>query len=163
MSRTSSVVVIFHFQGISTLFSALKVVRLLRLGRVVRKLDHYLEYGAAMLIMLILVFFLFAHWFACGWYSIGNTELSAGVTYGWLSVLSNVTGEPYYHSNTSSGNELPGGPGKGMKYLSALYFTLSCMTGVGFGNVAASTESEKLFSVFMMIIGCKSSLYNTLS
>ncbi|ESO99559.1 hypothetical protein LOTGIDRAFT_81109, partial [Lottia gigantea] len=46
--------------GISTLFSALKVVRLLRLGRVVRKLDHYLEYGAAMLILLILVFILFA-------------------------------------------------------------------------------------------------------
>ena len=107
-----------------------------------------------MLIMLILVFFLFAHWFACGWYSIGTTELSAGVTYGWLSVLSNVTGEPYFHSNSST-NDLIGGPGKGMKYLSALYFTLSCMTGVGFGNVAAATESEKLFSVFMMIIGCK--------
>jgi hypothetical protein len=29
------------------------------------------------------------------------------------------------------------------------------MTGVGFGNVSAATESEKLFSVFMMIIGCK--------
>ena len=41
----------FHFffvclqQGIGSLFSALKVVRLLRLGRVVRKLDRYLEYG----------------------------------------------------------------------------------------------------------------------
>jgi hypothetical protein len=31
------------------------VVRLLRLGRVVRKLDHYLEYGAAMLVLLILL------------------------------------------------------------------------------------------------------------
>ncbi|KAI6067971.1 Potassium voltage-gated channel subfamily H member 5 [Aix galericulata] len=32
-------------EGISSLFSSLKVVRLLRLGRVARKLDHYLEYG----------------------------------------------------------------------------------------------------------------------
>ncbi|XP_052769346.1 potassium voltage-gated channel subfamily H member 1-like isoform X2 [Mya arenaria] len=145
-------------EGISTLFSALKVVRLLRLGRVVRKLDHYLEYGAAMLVMLILVFCLFAHWFACIWYSVGNTEIKAGISYGWLSVLSNVTGEKYYFTNTS--DEIFGGPGKGMKYLSALYFTLSCMTGVGFGNVSAATESEKLFSVFLMIIG--SLLYATI-
>ncbi|KAK0050326.1 potassium voltage-gated channel protein eag, partial [Biomphalaria pfeifferi] len=77
--------------GISTLFSALKVVRLLRLGRVVRKLDHYLEYGAAMLVLLILVFILFAHWFACIWYNIGWSDLVNGVDYGWLPVLANTT------------------------------------------------------------------------
>ena len=141
------------FQGISTLFSALKVVRLLRLGRVVRKLDHYLEYGAAMLILLILVFMLFAHWFACAWYSIGNNELNSGIYYGWLSTLANQTNARFYWSNSSTMNELLGGPTKGMRFLSALYFTLSCMTGVGFGNVAAATENEKLFSIFMMVIG----------
>jgi len=36
-------------------------VRLLRLGRVVRKLDSYLEYGAANLFMIIAVFVLIAH------------------------------------------------------------------------------------------------------
>ena len=116
-----------------------------------RKLDHYLEYGAAMLVMLIFVFFLFAHWFACIWYSIGSTELTAGVSYGWLATLSNVTGEMFHVSDIT--HELIGGPGKGMRYLTALYFTLTCMTGVGFGNVNAATESEKLFAVFMMIIG----------
>ena len=44
-----------------SIFSALKVVRLLRLGRVVRKLDNYLEYGAAVLLLLICVFVLIAH------------------------------------------------------------------------------------------------------
>ncbi|XP_021340562.1 potassium voltage-gated channel subfamily H member 1-like [Mizuhopecten yessoensis] len=139
--------------GISTLFSALKVVRLLRLGRVVRKLDHYLEYGAAMLVLLILVFILFAHWFACIWYSIGLTELQSGLEYGWLSTLANTTFEPFTWTNTTAKTALTGGPGKGMRYLTSLYFTLSCMTGVGFGNVAAATEHEKLFSIFMMIIG----------
>ncbi|KAK7504351.1 hypothetical protein BaRGS_00004655 [Batillaria attramentaria] len=139
--------------GISTLFSALKVVRLLRLGRVVRKLDHYLEYGAAMLVLLILVFILFAHWFACIWYSIGYTELTSGVKYGWLQALSNLTAEPFVPSNISSTDDRSGGPSKEMRYLTSLYFTLSCMTGVGFGNVAANTKTEKLFSVFMMIIG----------
>lgn len=54
--------------GIGSLFSALKVVRLLRLGRVVRKLDRYLEYGAAMLILLLCFYMLVAHWLACVWY-----------------------------------------------------------------------------------------------
>ncbi|RXG68897.1 Potassium voltage-gated channel protein eag [Armadillidium vulgare] len=49
--------------GIGSLFSALKVVRLLRLGRVVRKLDRYLEYGAAMLILLLCFYMLVAHWY----------------------------------------------------------------------------------------------------
>lgn len=53
--------------GIGSLFSALKVVRLLRLGRVVRKLDRYLEYGAAMLILLLCFYMLVAHWLACIW------------------------------------------------------------------------------------------------
>lgn len=55
-------------QGISSLFSSLKVVRLLRLGRVARKLDHYIEYGAAVLVLLVCVFGLAAHWLACIWY-----------------------------------------------------------------------------------------------
>ena len=66
------------------MFSALKVVRLLRLGRVVRKLDRYLEYGAAMLILLLCFYMLVAHWLACIWYSIGNSDLINGVEYGWL-------------------------------------------------------------------------------
>ncbi|CAL1530410.1 unnamed protein product, partial [Lymnaea stagnalis] len=139
--------------GISTLFSALKVVRLLRLGRVVRKLDHYLEYGAAMLVLLILVFILFAHWFACIWYNIGWADLVSDVGYGWLPDLAKVTKEAFRAANSTNNDDLLGGPSKEMRYLTALYFTLSCMTGVGFGNVAANTQSEKLFCVFMMITG----------
>jgi ABC-type multidrug transport system fused ATPase/permease subunit len=121
-------------------------------------LDHYLEYGAAMLVLLILVFILFAHWFACGWYSIGLSEIQSGLNYGWLTMLSNTTGDIFFFSNSTNVNpEVFGGPGKGMRYLTSLYFTLSCMTGVGFGNVAANTEHEKLFSIFMMIIGGNSS------
>ena len=63
--------------------------------------------------------------------------------------------EPFTSPNTTASDDLLGGPSKEMRYLTALYFTLSCMTGVGFGNVAANTQTEKLFSVFMMIIGCE--------
>jgi potassium voltage-gated channel Eag-related subfamily H protein len=47
-------------ERIGSLFSALKVVRLLRLGRVARKLDNYLEYGAATLLLLLCKLFKYA-------------------------------------------------------------------------------------------------------
>lgn len=71
--RTHLTIFNVALQGIGSLFSALKVVRLLRLGRVVRKLDRYLEYGAAMLILLLCFYMLVAHWLACIWYSIGKS------------------------------------------------------------------------------------------
>ena len=66
-------------------------MRLLRLGRVVRKLDRYLEYGAAMLILLLCFYMLVAHWLACIWYSIGRNDAENGYHYGWLWKLGNLT------------------------------------------------------------------------
>lgn len=40
-------------------------------------------------------------------------------------------------------------------YLTALYFTCSSLTSVGFGNVSANTNAEKIFSICAMLIGGK--------
>ncbi|RZF34860.1 hypothetical protein LSTR_LSTR011972, partial [Laodelphax striatellus] len=144
--------------GIGSLFSALKVVRLLRLGRVVRKLDRYLEYGAAMLILLLCFYMLVAHWLACIWYSIGRSDADNGIQYSWLWKLANVTQTPYSYiwpnesQSPSGGPELVHGPTRRTMYVTALYFTMTCMTSVGFGNVAAETDNEKIFTICMMII-----------
>ncbi|XP_061841297.1 voltage-gated delayed rectifier potassium channel KCNH4-like [Nerophis lumbriciformis] len=37
--------------------------------------------------------------------------------------------------------------------VAALYFTLSSLTSVGFGNVCANTDAEKIFSICTMLIG----------
>ncbi|GFT32210.1 potassium voltage-gated channel protein eag [Nephila pilipes] len=145
-------------QGIGSLFSALKVVRLLRLGRVVRKLDRYLEYGAAMLILLLCFYMLVAHWLACIWYSIGRSDAENGFVHSWLWKLSNTTGKHFYfkpssNSESNSTHELHKGPPRGTMYVTALYYTMTCMTSVGFGNVAAETDNEKAFTICMMIIG----------
>ncbi|XP_022243006.1 potassium voltage-gated channel protein eag-like [Limulus polyphemus] len=142
-------------QGIGSLFSALKVVRLLRLGRVVRKLDRYLEYGAAMLILLLCFYMLVAHWLACIWYCIGLSDAENGFVYGWLWRLSNTTQQPFYFdsSNTTYNMKLTGGPPRETMYVTSLYYTMTCMTSVGFGNVASETDNEKVFTICMMVIG----------
>ncbi|XP_056424199.1 potassium voltage-gated channel subfamily H member 1 isoform X9 [Hyla sarda] len=149
-------------EGISSLFSSLKVVRLLRLGRVARKLDHYIEYGAAVLVLLVCVFGLAAHWLACIWYSIGDYEVINGDTIrneSWLFQLGMTIGSPYRYNLSGSG-KWEGGPSKDSVYISSLYFTMTSLTSVGFGNIAPTTDGEKIFAVAMMMIG--SLLYATI-
>ncbi|XP_040916443.1 potassium voltage-gated channel subfamily H member 5 isoform X2 [Toxotes jaculatrix] len=150
-------------EGISSLFSSLKVVRLLRLGRVARKLDHYLEYGAAVLVLLVCVFGLVAHWLACIWYSIGDYEVIDEATNSikmdsWLYQLAISIGSPYRYNATTS--RWDGGPGKDSLYITSLYFTMTSLTTIGFGNIAPTTDGEKIFSVAMMMVG--SLLYATI-
>ena len=38
-------------------------------------------------------------------------------------------------------------------YITALYFTCSSLTSVGFGNVSANTYAEKTFSIVTMLVG----------
>ncbi|XP_044591053.1 potassium voltage-gated channel subfamily H member 7 isoform X13 [Cotesia glomerata] len=131
----------------TTLMGLLKTARLLRLVRVARKIDRYSEYGAAVLLLLMATFALIAHWMACIWYAIGNAErplLKSKV--GWLDILANDTHQFYYHNNT-------GGPSIKSRYITALYFTFSSLTSVGFGNVAPNTDTEKIFTIVVMLIG----------
>ncbi|CAG5933043.1 unnamed protein product [Menidia menidia] len=53
----------------------------------------------------------------------------------------------------SSGMSLNGGPSVRSSYVTSLYFALSSLTSVGFGNVSANTDSEKIFSICTMLIG----------
>uniref|UniRef100_A0A674DIK4 Potassium voltage-gated channel, subfamily H (eag-related), member 5b n=1 Tax=Salmo trutta TaxID=8032 RepID=A0A674DIK4_SALTR len=146
-------------EGIRRLFSYLKAVRLLHLGRVTHKLEHYLEYGAAVLVLLMCVFGLVAHWMACIWYSIGHYEVIDEVTNNirtdsWLYHLAINLGSPYSYNASGSG-QWEGGPGKNSLYIASLYFTMTSLTTIGFGNIAPTTDREKIFSVAMMIVGCK--------
>ncbi|NWI75019.1 KCNH2 protein, partial [Dryoscopus gambensis] len=128
----------------TTLIGLLKTARLLRLVRVARKLDRYSEYGAAVLFLLMCTFALIAHWLACIWYAIGNVE---GQRTGWLHALGQQIGKPLNSSDPHRGPSIKD------KYVTALYFTFSSLTSVGFGNVSPNTNSEKIFSICVMLIG----------
>ncbi|KAK0414835.1 hypothetical protein QR680_011637 [Steinernema hermaphroditum] len=133
----------------TTLIGLLKTARLLRLVRVARKLDRYSEYGAAVLLLLMATFALIAHWLACIWYAIGSAELPhKEIT--WLHQLSRQLNAPYLSTN---GTIPTGGPSLKSRYVTSLYFTLSTITSIGFGNVSATTDSEKIFTIIMMILG----------
>ncbi|XP_064420101.1 potassium voltage-gated channel subfamily H member 8 [Latimeria chalumnae] len=157
----------------------LKTVRLLRLLRLLQKLDRYSQYSAVVLTLLMSMFALLAHWMGCIWFFIGQKEIDVNdpVTWeiGWLHELGKRLGSPYvpvpagaptYVNSTmqatslntstrlnSTGVQLLGGPSIRSSYVTSLYFALSSLTSVGFGNVSANTDAEKIFSICTMLIG----------
>nr|XP_003223275.1 PREDICTED: potassium voltage-gated channel subfamily H member 3 isoform X1 [Anolis carolinensis] len=152
----------------------LKTVRLLRLLRLLPNLDRYSQYSAVVLTLLMTVFALLAHWVACVWYFIGQREVESSPSQlpgiGWLQELARRLSTPYYlaqrnnSGEDSSANEtgpplnnsvweLLGGPSLRSSYITSLYFALSSLTSVGFGNVSANTDSEKIFSICTMLVG----------
>jgi potassium voltage-gated channel Eag-related subfamily H protein 8 len=62
---------------------------------------------------------------------------------GWLHQLSSKLG---YDASVENLTDFS-------SYITALYFTTSSLTSVGFGNVSANTEAEKVFSILIMLIG----------
>ncbi|KAK5884631.1 hypothetical protein CesoFtcFv8_018432 [Champsocephalus esox] len=135
---------------VTSLVHLLKTVRLLRLLRLLQKLDRYSQYSAVVLTLLMSVFALLAHWMACVWYIIGRKEIESSnpVTWeiGWLQELGKRLETPYF-------NRTLGGPSIPSAYIASLYFTLSSLTSVGFGNVCANTDAEKIFSICIMLMG----------
>ncbi|XP_035706356.1 potassium voltage-gated channel subfamily H member 6 isoform X3 [Folsomia candida] len=134
----------------TTLIGLLKTARLLRLVRVARKIDRYSEYGAAVLLLLMATFALIAHWLACIWYAIGNAERTfSNPGIGWLDHLANDTHQFYGFDE----NNKTVGPTLKSRYVTALYFTFSSLTSVGFGNVSPNTDAEKMFTIAVMLVG----------
>ncbi|XP_011329421.1 potassium voltage-gated channel subfamily H member 8 isoform X2 [Ooceraea biroi] len=121
-----------------------KLTRLLRLARLLQKMDRYSQYSAVILTMLMLFFIVVAHWLACIWYVIAEKERlrnDKDWDLGWIHTLAEklkISVQNVTHTES---------------YITALYFTCSSLTSVGFGNVSANTFSEKFFSICTMLIG----------
>lgn len=140
----------FDLQEITRFISFLNAVRLLRITRIVRALDHYLEYGFITLVLWMLFFCLCSHWMACTFYTIAD-QYDNFTDVGWVKTMAEQTNQPFLLKvNASRKIE---SPTLASMYMSALYFSLTSLTSIGFGNVAPNTTAEKIFSCVTMIFG----------
>ncbi|XP_017477608.1 PREDICTED: potassium voltage-gated channel subfamily H member 8-like [Rhagoletis zephyria] len=132
------------YNGEESHIHLVKLTRLLRLARLLQKMDRYSQYTAMILTLLMLCFSLVAHWLACIWYIIAEKEYmmnDSGWDIGWMHALSERLKIPITNITNAEA------------YSTALYFTFTSLTSVGFGNVSANTTAEKVFSIIMMLIG----------
>ncbi|XP_041375018.1 potassium voltage-gated channel subfamily H member 8-like [Gigantopelta aegis] len=140
---------IFSIDTGTGLMHLLKVARLLRLARLLQKIDRFSQYSVLVLMLFMSMFALLAHWLACIWYAIGKEEVEKNPrnrSVGWLFELGKRIEQPIMNM-TVDDLDMP------TSYITALYFTLSSITSVGFGNVSANTNAEKIFSVCAMLVG----------
>ena len=89
------------------------------------------------------MFTLIAHWLACIWHVIGDKQPTSRS--GWLQLQALETGTPIINGTVMTENSA--------KYVASLYFVLSSLTSVGFGNVSANTEYEQIFMIVVMLLG----------
>ncbi len=70
----------------TSVFNLFKVPRLLRLGKLAKKLDQLAGANALRIFKLLLVFSLFAHWVACVWFFVGRFQDEGNLWIGsvWL-------------------------------------------------------------------------------
>lgn len=195
-------IVLFTDMKSVTALNLLKAPRLLRVTRVGKLLNKSSGANHFRILKLLLFFFFFAHWTACGWYYLGRYQQYGNVWTGsiWL-VDSNLcqsrlesTGEPFLHmgmehclpddhserlepdqetvfrriSNNPDAQNLLGqtDPEAGdwgsivysdadfnTRYLTSLYWAFTTLTSVGYGDIVPHTNGEKIFSMWVMIVG----------
>ncbi|XP_072253648.1 voltage-gated delayed rectifier potassium channel KCNH8 [Leuresthes tenuis] len=85
-------------------------------------------------------------------WNVSGSEVTGQGTWNSSQDYGNVSGGAA-GSGTGSFGFLGGGPSMRSSYVTSLYFALSSLTSVGFGNVSANTDSEKIFSICTMLIG----------
>ena len=116
------------------LFRLLKLVRLLKLSKYMDKIEDAVGVSPAVfeIIKLICQVSFVAHLFGCFWFY----------------VSSNTTKETdtWYYSDY--GNER-----KGHQYIASLYWAFTTMTTVGYGEIVPYSVGEKVYAIFIMLMG----------
>ncbi|KAJ8605338.1 hypothetical protein CTAYLR_002394 [Chrysophaeum taylorii] len=136
-------------------FAAVKLLRLVRLARVrrivqiQRRFEVYaafsMSYATVGAFRLICMLFVFAHWLACAWGLTANRELIGKRTWSWVHERAFQVG-PVRGLHGALFN-----PGSAMEtYVTSLYFSIYTMTGIGYGDVHATTYREISVCCFLM-------------
>ena len=140
---------------------SLKLLRFLKLGRLLKlqkimssldrdtldRIEDFINNGrtqsVAICAKLLLLMTFSCHIMGCFWVLVGRYSLEVGEV-SWLE--SDING-PYVMKDTTGGKHVYS------IYLAAFYYSLTTMTSIGYGEITPRNDSERLFAVFLEIIG----------
>eukprot|EP01083_Nonionella_stella_P099945 281310_1 len=140
---------------IPRLLKMLRLVRLVKLVRAYRlkKFFEKVEYspkihqGFIRIVKLLLLVICFAHFSACLWFFIGDLSDDAD-GFSWISDINSVYGGVKDED-------------KSIQYIASLYFAISTLSTVGFGDITPQNGLEMGFAVILMLLGATTFSYIT--
>ncbi|CAD8168918.1 unnamed protein product [Paramecium pentaurelia] len=122
-------------------FRFIKVIRLLRLAKlkvIVNKIEEYFSDNSILQTIAsffkLCAFVLFwSHWLGCIFHFIAQNE---EIQYNWLTIYG-IYDEPWE-----------------IRYVNSVYWAVTTMITVGYGDLSPQTPLERLFGVFFLLIAC---------
>ena len=138
------------FVRVAKLVRLVKLFRMLRLNRILHRLERRLsiKYGLWQVIKFAFAVACLAHWQACAWFLLHVLENrgDGGIT--WVEALADGQG----------GTSLDLKP-RFAQYVTCVYWSVTTMTTIGYGDVVPSNRDERLFTVCAELAGSCVFLY----
>jgi len=128
------------------MYKLVKLTRLIRVLKIVKDKSKFLKYmqelfkisiGLQRFFGFILAFFILIHISACLWIMTATFVGDHGVDGTWME---------------GDIDEMP----HSEQYLTSIYFTVTTITTVGYGDISIGSKSEKIFCVMVMLVGVMS-------
>eukprot|EP00656_Telonema_subtile_P056479 TRINITY_DN902_c0_g2_i4.p1 TRINITY_DN902_c0_g2~~TRINITY_DN902_c0_g2_i4.p1 ORF type:complete len:728 (-),score=114.21 TRINITY_DN902_c0_g2_i4:164-2347(-) len=123
------------------LLKLVKLMRIFRLGRMVSRLQErfQIKHATVMIVKFIVYIFVVAHWLGCIF--IFATDLQDDPDAWTTTYLAKTLEGPLQGRNHVE------------KYISALYWSLTTMTTIGYGDIVPNTITERVFVIIAMMTG----------
>lgn len=131
---------LFKLMKFAKFLKILRLLRVLKLKKIFEKFEDYLQLSLtvnAILACVRLGFLMIciAHWFACIWHMIAIYE-SQDTYNSWLQVQ-NIRNEDW-----------------DVRYVYSIYWAITTMVTVGYGDISPTTPLEKIYAIFCMLLAC---------
>ena len=126
-------------RNVFIIFSILFFLKLINFSHIINRIEGAMfldesTYNKLSFLKLICIVFLFAHISACVWHYIGFMNQSDNQS--WL-IQQKILDEFWWK-----------------RYLRSLYYVVVVMNTLGFGDIVPQNDTERVFNIFFIYIGC---------